>query len=195
VAQTDSSATGNDRMRRSRRASEWEASRISIGKGLTWLADRDARSLEHFEVPAPQAVRCYHLEFRCPGEEMPAHLLCAASPEPHDESTIGLLLIRLAQMKLIGAGVLGHRWGETPDHVERLFEGEGDAPRWAERVLHWPGIVSCCSGQTAIEDKRGQAELPIDHEHGFKRGEKSDRQLGAREFGEYGSQGAEGAEQ
>ena len=76
-----------------------------IGKGPTWIADRDARSLEHFEVLVPQAVRCYHLDFRCPGEEMPAHLLCAASPEPDDESTIGLLLIRLARMSEGSSGV------------------------------------------------------------------------------------------
>src|SRR5260221_7695469 len=66
---------------------------------------------------------------------MPAHLLGSASLEPDDESAIGLLLIRLARMKSIGAGVFSHRWGETPDHVEWLFLADSKGARGEPRQV------------------------------------------------------------
>src|SRR5260221_13405673 len=66
---------------------------------------------------------------------MPAHLLGSASREPYDETAIGLLLIRLARMKLIGAGVFSDRWGETPDHVERLFLVDAKGARGESRQI------------------------------------------------------------
>jgi hypothetical protein len=50
VDQTDGSATRNHWMRRSR---EWWAVMIWIEESPAWIADRDACSLEHLEVPAP----------------------------------------------------------------------------------------------------------------------------------------------
>jgi hypothetical protein len=50
VPQTDSYATGNHRMRCSR---EWDVSMIWIEESPTRIADRDACSLEHLQVPAP----------------------------------------------------------------------------------------------------------------------------------------------
>ena len=75
---------------------------------------------------------------------MPAHLLGSASLEPHDESAIGLLLIRLARMKLIGAGVFSDRWGETPDHVERLFLVDAKGARGGSGAngTIWPAMMS-----------------------------------------------------
>jgi len=66
---------------------------------------------------------------------MPAHFVGTASREPHDETAIGLLLIRLARMKSIGAGVFSDRWGETPDHVERLFVVDSKGARGERRQI------------------------------------------------------------
>jgi hypothetical protein len=38
-------------------------------------------------------------------------------------------------MKLIGAGIFGHRWGETPDHVERLFLVDTKGARGERRQI------------------------------------------------------------